>query len=224
MSKTVLVIVAHPDDEALGCGGVIACHVNNGDNVHIVFMSDGVTSRTGLGSSGVKARKQSAKYASNILGIKNEPTFLDFSDNGMDSIPLLDITRAIEDKIEKFQPRVIYTHHLGDLNIDHQITHKAVMTACRPQPNFCVKEIYAFEVLSSTEWQTPGYLPFAPNVFIDISEYIEVKRKALEAYSEEMRQPPHSRSVKNTLRLNALRGNAVGVKYAESFVLLREVK
>ncbi len=126
--------------------------------------------------------------------------------------------------INKLQPEIIYTHHIGDLNLDHQITHKVVMTACRPQPSFCGKEIYAFEVLSSTEWQTPGFLPFTPNVYIDISNQIEIKRKSLETYSEEMHKIPHSRSFDNMLNLSSFRGNSVGVDYAEAFKLLRYIK
>jgi LmbE family N-acetylglucosaminyl deacetylase len=117
---------------------------------------------------------------------------LDFPDNKMDTVPLLDITQSVESKITEIQPAIIYTHHVGDLNIDHQLTHKAVMTACRPQPDFCVKEIYAFEVLSSTEWQTQDLMPFIPNVFIDISEYIETIREVLKAYGEEIWKAPHS--------------------------------
>ena len=220
--KKVLVVAAHPDDEILGCGGTMALHVDKGDDVYVVFMADGVASRLGKDNS-VIDRGSAAENAAKILGVTSVEN-LDFPDNSMDSVPLLDVTKAIEAKIEKLQPKVIYTHHLGDLNVDHQITHKAVMTACRPQPDFCVKEIFAFEVLSSTEWQTPGYFPFMPNVFVDIGKQIDVKRKALEAYSKEMRQPPNSRSIENSIRLNALRGNTVGVEYAESFVLLRKIK
>jgi LmbE family N-acetylglucosaminyl deacetylase len=98
------------------------------------------------------------------------------------------------------------------------------MTACRLQPGFCVKEIYAFEVLSSTEWQTPGVESFCPNMFIDITDYIDLKKQVLKAYSEEMHKTPHSRSIDNAIRLNAVRGNSVGVDYAEAFVLIRMVQ
>ena len=98
------------------------------------------------------------------------------------------------------------------------------MTACRPQPGLCVKEIYTFEVLSSTEWQTPGVESFCPNTFIDITEYIDIKKQILKVYSKEMHQPPHSRSIDNVIRLNALRGNAVGVNYAEAFELIRMIR
>ena len=218
MNKTILVIAAHSDDEALGCSGVIARHVAEGDNVHLLFMTDGVASRSGSGDG--DNRLTSAHSASKILRVTSF-TNLNFPDNQMDSIPLLGIVKEVENKISELQPEIIYTHHIGDLNVDHQITHKAVVTACRPQPSFCVEEIYAFEVLSSTEWSAPGVEPFSPNVYIDITDYIDIKKQVLEVYSEEMRQPPHSRSIDNALRLNALRGNSVGMEYAEAFELIR---
>jgi N-acetylglucosamine malate deacetylase 1 len=222
MSKNILVIAAHSDDEALGCAGLIAKHVGFGDTVCVIFMTNGVGSRNTSSVNDIKNRQIAAQKAANILGVVSIQNF-DFPDNKMDTVPLLDVVQLIERVIDGFKPETIYTHHIGDLNIDHQITHKAVMTACRPQPNLCVKEIYAFEVLSNTEWQTPGYLPFIPNMYVDISEYIGVKRQALEVYREEMRKPPHSRSIDNVVRLNSLRGSSVGVDYAEALILLRRV-
>jgi LmbE family N-acetylglucosaminyl deacetylase len=222
MSKIVLVVAAHSDDEALGCSGTMAKHRAVGDAVHVLFMTDGVGSRHGEISDAIE-RQSSAQKVAEILHLTSMQN-LSFPDNKMDSVPLLDVTQAVENVILEIQPEIIYTHHVGDLNIDHQIIHKAVITACRPQPGFCVKEIYAFEVLSSTEWQAPGVLPFTPNVFVDITGHIKTKRKVLEAYSEEMRKAPHSRSIENAIRQVSLRGNAVGVEYAEAFITIREMK
>ena len=219
MSKTILVISAHSDDEVLGCGGTIARYAKSGDKVHLVFMTNGVGSRNAKIEE-IEHRKRVAQESADILGVSSIQQF-DFPDNKMDVVALLDVVQAIEEVVDKLRPEIIYTHHIGDLNVDHQITHKAVITACRPQPGFCVKEIYAFEVLSSTEWNTPGVKPFSPNVYIDITDYIDIKKQALEVYSKEMRQPPHSRSIDNTIRLNALRGNSVGVDYAEALELIR---
>ena len=222
MSKTILVIAAHSDDEAIGCSGTMAKHIASGDEVHVLFMTDGVGARNdGLAKS--EKRKNSALKAMKIFNVTSMQN-LDFPDNRMDTVALLDVTQAIEKKINELQPYIIYTHHIGDLNIDHQITHKAVMTACRPQPDFCVKEIYSFEVLSSTEWQTPGLSPFEPNVYVDITDFIETKKQVLMAYTDEMRLPPHSRSIENALRLNKYRGNVIGKQYAEAFVLTRSIK
>lgn len=218
----ILIVAAHADDEALGCSGTIAKHVASGDKVHVLFMTDGVSARNLLSNEAAQ-RLKSAEKAAEILGVASMHN-LSFPDNRMDTVPLLDVTQAVESKIAEIQPEIIYTHHVGDLNIDHQVTHKAVMTACRPQPDFCVKEIYAFEVLSSTEWQTPGLMPFTPNVFVDISEHIETKREVLEAYSEEMREARHSRSIDNVICHAGVRGNTVGVEYAEAFMSVREIK
>ncbi len=223
MVKNVLVIAAHSDDEALGCAGTMAKHIAAGDKVHVIFMTNGVSSRSDTSNSDIENRQTAAQKSADILGITSMENF-DFPDNKMDTTPLLDIIKSIENVINKLQPEIIYTHHIGDLNIDHQITHKAALTACRPQPGFCVKEIYAFEVLSSTEWQIPEYLPFTPNVYIDVSNQIEIKRKSLEVYSDEMHTPPHSRSFDNMLNLSSFRGNSIGVNYAEAFILLRYIK
>jgi len=174
-SSIVLVVAAHPDDEVFGCGGTIAKHIALGDKVHVVFMTNGVGSRNASFKEAQERRKASQDVA-NILGISSTQQF-EFPDNKMDTIALLDVVQSIEKVIDKLQPKIIYTHHAGDLNIDHQLTHKAVMTACRPQPGFCVKEIYAFEVLSSTEWQTPGYMPFLINKYVDITNYIDLKKE-----------------------------------------------
>ena len=222
VNKIVLVVAAHSDDEALGCAGTISKHVASGHTVHLLFMTDGVGARL-VGSDKEAQRQTSAKETSEILGVTSMQN-LNFPDNKMDSVPLLEVTRAIGKVILAIQPEIIYTHHVGDLNIDHQITHKAVMTACRPQPGFCVKEIYAFEVLSSTEWQTPGMLPFIPSVFVEISDHIEIKQKVLEAYRDEMHQQPHSRSIQNVINRASVRGSSVGLESAEAFMVLRLIK
>ena len=219
MNKTILVVAAHPDDEVLGCGGVMARHVNNGDKVHVVFMSDGVTSRTGADSKEVDVRKQAAKEAGNLLGIEQPPRFLGFPDNRMDSIVLLEIVQALEQVIDEIEPEVVYTHHSGDLNIDHKITHQAVMTACRPQPGFCVRGIYSFEVLSSTEWSTNN--SFIPNYFVDISDTLELKISAIKAYCAELRTFPHARSIESIKALAKYRGASMGILAAEAFKVER---
>jgi len=220
MSKSVLVVAAHPDDEVLGCGGTIARHVVEGDLVHVVFMADGVQSRRIDGSEELQLRNQARDEALKILGV-SECNVLDFPDNRMDSLPLLDVVQALEPIIKHVQPSRVYTHHHGDLNVDHRVTHQAVMTACRPVPGSSVREILAFEVMSSTEWATPGVAPFVPNAFVDISDYLPKKLEALAAYDMEMRPAPHSRCVTNIEALARHRGNCVGVEVAEAFEVIR---
>lgn len=221
--KTILVIAAHADDEALGCGGTIARHVAAGDTVHVLFLADGITSRKGMSEKEMERRIAGAESARKVLGISTL-TYLGLPDNRLDSMPLLDVVQPIEAVIVNINPQVIYTHHYGDLNVDHRITHQAVMTACRPLPESILKEIYAFEVMSSTEWNTPGRELFSPNLFIDISEYIDTKKKALEAYEFEMRPPPHSRSREHIVCLASHRGCTIGVSYAEAFMIIRIIR
>jgi len=218
--KPVLVIVAHADDEVLGCGGTVARHVAEGDRVCVVFMADGVGSRGSGESNQLRRRNQARDEALKILGV-TEWHALDFPDNRMDSIPLLDVVQALEPIIEQVQPTRVYTHHHGDLNVDHRITHQAVMTACRPVPGSSLREILAFEVMSSTEWGTSGIEPFTPNLFVDITDYLPIKIKALAAYEMEMREAPHSRSIPHLEILAKHRGNSVGLVAAEGFKALR---
>ena len=141
----------------------------------------------------------------------------------MDSIALLDIIQKLEPIIDNLKPSVVYTHHHGDLNIDHQLTHSAVITACRPVPNFSVREIYGFEVLSSTEWSNSQQSIFRPTFYTDITKHMSKKISAAKAYQEEMRDPPHSRSIKHIEILAQHRGYSIGVEMAEAFEVYRIV-
>lgn len=222
MSKSltkVLVVAAHPDDEVLGCGGAILKHVRNNDIVQVVFLADGFGSR----DSGVDRNRQADDVAS-FMGCE-PPIFLNLPDNQLDTLPLLNIVKEVEIIVDRFKPDIVYTHHFGDLNIDHQITHRAVITACRPVPGFCVKEIYSFEVLSATHWQSQSMGgAFLPNCFVNITDYIELKIQALQFYDEEMRESPHARSLNSVNYLSKFRGCFVGVENAEAFFIERLIK
>jgi LmbE family N-acetylglucosaminyl deacetylase len=222
-NKIVVVVAAHADDEALGCGGTIARHVADGDNVHVVFIADGVSSRIASNGDDHKQRQSAADCAHAILGIE-KAYYLALPDNRLDSLALLDIVQPLEVVLREIQPQVVYTHHHGDLNVDHRITQQAVMIACRPQPGFCVREIYTFEIMSSTEWATPNHNPFLPSYYVDIGEYLESKLNALRAYQLEMRDAPHSRSIEHIEQLARHRGLSVGYHAAEAFSVVRIVR
>jgi LmbE family N-acetylglucosaminyl deacetylase len=225
-ANNVLVVAAHPDDEVLGCGGTIARHVDEGDNVSILFLADGEGSRFSGREKFEREnliREENARSVATILGAQ-DVFFELFPDNRMDSIDILDVVKKIELYIKKLSPNIVYTHHFGDLNIDHRMTHQAVMTACRPQPGFSVELILNFEVVSSTEWQSPSFSSsFIPNWFVDITNQVEKKRKCLEQYIREMREYPHARSINSIECLNKWRGSSVGVYAAEAFLLARRI-
>ncbi len=224
----VLIIAAHPDDEVLGCGGTIAKHILNGDEVHVVILAEGVTSRDKVRERESRVGElsqlaQAAQGAGRILGVHSVELH-GFPDNRMDSVDLLDVVKVVETAIDRYKPDMVYTHHAGDVNIDHRIVHQAVVTACRPLPGQCVKTLLFFEVLSSSEWQTPGSAPaFLPNYFVDISNCLDKKLQALEAYESEMRPWPHPRSLEAVGNLARWHGATVGVEAAEGFVLGRKL-
>ena len=221
MSRNILVIAAHADDEALGCAGTLLKHIAQGDQVHLVFLTDGVSGRNIKGVLKSK-RVSSSSIAAELMGASSVSQF-DFPDNAMDSVPLIQIVRVIENKIRETQAEIVYSHFHSDLNIDHAICSRAVLTACRPQPNNAVQSILSFEVLSSTEWIDPSAWTFAPNTFVDITDHMPMKQKILEAYHSEMRQSPHSRSIEGVRNLAGYRGHSIGCLYAEAFMLVRNI-
>ena len=221
--KTVLIFAAHPDDDILGCGGTIAKFVKQGFKTHVVFLSEGESSREGILNIDnlINERKQNAKKALKILGCTSIE-FLDFPDNRLDSIDLLNVVKKVEYYIDTYKPSTVLTHYAYDLNIDHQITHKAVVTACRPQPNCPVKELLFFEIPSSTEWNLSN--AFMPNYYVDISKTLFLKKKALKIYKNEMRLFPHPRSIQAIENLSNYRGSSIGCKAAEAFLIGYKIK
>lgn len=220
MSK-ILIVAAHPDDEILGVGGAILKHVKNGDEVNILILGDGATSRDA--NADIGEREKQARQAADALGAKN--LILEkLPDNRFDSVPLLEIVKKAEKAINKIKPEIIYTHFPYDLNIDHRLTFQAVMTACRPQPGFFVKKILALETPSSSEWQIKDQSHiFCPTEYVDISGFIDEKLEVLKIYSEELREYPHPRSSEGVKILAQFRGMEVGCKYAEAFQVIRQL-
>ena len=228
MADSVLVVAAHPDDEVLGCGGTIARHADAGDQVQVLIVAEGATSRHEQhnrlqAGDELSALAQAAQTAGLILGATGVE-LLDLPDNRLDSLDRLDLIKRIEERIDRHQPQVVYVHHAGDVNVDHRRLHEAVVTACRPTPGHLVQRLLSFEVASSSEWQPPGSAPtFQPNWFVDISAQWPRKREALAAYASEMRPWPHARSLKALEHLARWRGAQVGVEAAEAFCLLRQL-
>lgn len=215
---TVLTITAHPDDEVLGCGATMAKHSARGDLVYVLLIADGETSREK--SHGLK-RNHQADAAAKILGI--EKVFsLNLPDQRLDTLALLDIVKKIEAVIDEIKPNIIYTHFANDLNLDHRIVNRAVLTACRPLPESLINAIFTFEIQSSTEWSSIDEAAFKPNHIVDVSDYMEKKSEALHAYSSEMRDFPHSRSYEALEYLAKLRGAQAGVQAAECFQIERQ--
>ncbi|MES2590494.1 MAG: PIG-L family deacetylase [Bacteroidota bacterium] len=229
-NKRVLVVVAHPDDELLGLGASMHRLIKDYQiTAHVVILGEGITSRSDQRDA-EKWKAELAIHRNNIydaqkaIGYQSVAVY-DFADNRFDTVALLDIIKVVENEKQLFQPDIIFTHHGGDLNIDHQRTFEAVMTACRPMEHELVKTIITFETPSGTEWRAatdPKH--FLPNLFIEVSqENIDAKTKGMESYEFEKRLYPHPRSPE-ALKIQAQRwGIAIGKKFAEAFALVRSI-
>ena len=214
MSKNVLILAAHPDDETLGCGATIKKLSQEGHNIQLLTFTDGVGSR---GSDG--NRNEVLEKCCHFLGIHSY-AYGSFPDNQMDSVPLLDICKFIDNNIVT-APDIIFTHHSNCLNIDHQLVYRATLTVFRPQSGDNIK-MYSYYVPSSTDYNPFSH--FDGNVYYDVAKYKDIKLKCLrECYGEEMREYPHTRSYENIENLMKVWGSEVGLEYAEKFKLIREI-
>lgn len=217
--RKVLVVAAHADDEVLGMGGTMARHSREGDEVTVYFMTDGVGSR-GASKAAVAARADASTAASKVLGTKVIGN-AGFPDNALDSVPLLAVVKEIERVAALVGPDLVYTHFHGDLNVDHGLTCRAVLTALRPLPDTPVIEIRAFEVLSSTEWAVAEQ--FHPDTYVDVSGVVELLLEAYDCYAQEQPADPHARSRIALLHKLGARGRVVGLDSAEAFTTLRRI-
>lgn len=227
--RNILVVAAHPDDEILGVGGTVARHVAKGDKVYAMILGEGQTSRgehrEDISGEVVAELHKNTLESAKAVGF-SDVYFADFPDNRFDQVDLLDIVKVVEKKICELKPEIIYTHYGQDLNVDHQYTSRAVLTATRPIGEYTVKEIYAFETLSSTEWNFDysAHQPFCPNVYVDITDYYQKKEDAMKCYVSELCEFPHPRSLEGMDVLSRTRGMAAGMKRAEAFQLIRMCK
>lgn len=230
INKRILLAVAHPDDELLGLGATMHKLIHEqGCTVHVVILGEGITSRadsrdTEKWKHELEVHRNNIKQAQAAIGYQSVSVY-DFPDNRFDSVALLDIIKVVEKEKTSFQPEIIFTHHGGDVNIDHQRTFQAVVTACRPMKDERVKTIITFETPSGTEWRAssdPHH--FIPNFFVSISQdNLEAKIKGMESYEFEKRPYPHPRSPE-ALKIQAQRwGVSVGVEFAEAFYIVRQI-
>ena len=227
-NKRILIVVAHPDDELLGPGATLHRLIKEFQvTTRVIILGEGVTSRSDIRDtekwkSELTIHKENINSAKKSVGYQELKTY-DFPDNRFDTVALLDIIKVIESEKESFSPDVIFTHHGGDLNIDHRRTFEAVVTACRPMKQEKVKAIITFETPSATEWiASTDTRRFVPNLFVEIKEEdLAAKIKGMEYYEFERRIYPHPRSPE-ALRILAQRcGIVVGCDFAEAFCMVR---
>jgi LmbE family N-acetylglucosaminyl deacetylase len=217
----VPVVAAHPDDEVLGCGGTTARLAGEGHVVYTAILGEGITARSpnpGEADRALLGRMQAcSRRVADLMGVK-ELSLHELPDNRFDSVPLLEVIKVVEELVQRWQPTVIYTHHPGDLNIDHQVVNRAVLTAVRPMEGQSVRELYMFEVPSSTEWTFQQLTPvFKPNVFVNIESTLPLKIEGMGLYGSEVRKFPHPRSPEALTAIARRWGSVVGCRAAEAF-------
>ena len=229
-NSRILIIVAHPDDELLGLGASMNRLINKFSiKTHVVILGEGITSRADKRDRDnwqreLEIHRNNIYQAQKAIGYHSVSIY-DFPDNRFDTVALLDIIKVIEKEKNDFKPDIIFTHHGGDVNIDHQKTFEAVITACRPMKDESVRSIITFETPSGTEWiASTDPRHFVPNFFITVDkENINAKILGIESYEFEKREYPHPRSPKS-LEIQAQRwGVSVGSDYAEAFTIVRSI-
>lgn len=229
-NKRIMIVVAHPDDEILGIGATMHKMIKEQKVMtHVVILGEGITSRSDQRDA-EKWEKELSIHKANILAAQkvigyHTVSIYDFPDNRFDSVPLLDIIKIVEHEKENFNPDIIFTHHGGDLNVDHQLTFKAVITATRPMEGEHTKTIITFETPSGTEWQASSSpFLFTPNLYVRVSENdVKCKNDAMEKYQFEKRAFPHPRSTESLIIKAQNRGVEVGTAYAEAFCVIRSI-
>ena len=214
----ILIIAPHPDDEVLGSGGTVAKHSKRGDEVYLCIVTKAYT--PDWSEEFLKNRTKEIEKANKILGIK-KTHFLNYPTVKLDTFPQKELNEAILKVVDEIKPDVAYIPHKGDLNKDHRLIFESSLVATRPA-NHKVKRILSYETLSETEWGQ-SIEPFIPNVYVDVSEIFEKKIEAMKAYESELKQCPHPRSLEIIEALAKKRGSEVGVKFAEAFILIREL-
>jgi LmbE family N-acetylglucosaminyl deacetylase len=228
--KRILVVAAHPDDEVLGCGATIAKEAARGADVRIVIMQDGITVRykriTQKAKRELKQLYRDAVDAGEILGVpRKNIMFGKFPCSALNTVPFGILRKYLTDIVQGFKPDAVYTHHHGDYNPDHTAVNEAVLFASRPSPGeHIAREVYTFEVPSSTEWADQSKSPFMPNVFVDVKGTIDKKIRAMEAYTTEIRNYPHPRSPAALRVVAQNRGIQAGLHYAEAFHQVRAIR
>jgi LmbE family N-acetylglucosaminyl deacetylase len=218
----VLVLAPHPDDETLGVGGTILRHVADGDEVHLLVMTE---TYPPLWQASEKARRQDeARAAAKVLGLAGL-AFAGFPTMRLNTVPAIEVAGRLIGELRRLNPDVVYAPPVGDVNQDHEATFKAALVACRPLPGCTVRRLLCYEIPPTARFSNPiDAARWLPNTYVDITSHIEQKLAAMECYQSELRQPPHPRSLEGIRLYARERGLTIGLQYAEVFDLIREIR
>ena len=228
LGKNIMIVSAHPDDDILGCGGLLSkLKLQKNINIRVIFLGEGTSCRYEENTNNkliniqIDKRNSYARESLSYLGIK-DIKFYNLRCGSLDTYPLIKLGQIIENEIESFNPSTIFTHSDNDLNNDHRIAFQSTMQATRPGALNYVKNIFSYEVLSSSEWKFNE--AFLPNFFISLSlDQLKTKIKAFKFYKSEIKNYPHSRSLDSLKILARYRGIQAGCEFAEGYNLIRSL-
>lgn len=218
----VLVIAPHPDDEIIGVGGTIAKRVNNGDEVYVCVVTKGQEPM--FKKEFIEQGRTECREADARLGVA-ETIFLDFPAVMLETVPRHELNGKISNLIQQLKREEVFIPHRGDMQLDHRMVVDAVMVAVRPRGDFFPKRVYAYETLSETGWNIPNTVnEFIPTVYEDVSEFMDIKLKAMQVFESQLGTFPEARSIGAIDALARFRGATVNVRAAEAFCLIREIR
>ena len=213
----ILIFAPHNDDEVLGAGGTLSKFANQGNDVFVCEVTSGENKVI------VDKIKSEALKAHAIIGVK-QTFFLDLPVVAINQVPVSEINEKMLEIVKIVDPEIAFIPHKGDIHTDHVEVAKSAMVALRPVTAPNLKAIYAYETLSETEWNIPSVEnAFIPNVWSDITNYLEIKLQAMNCYQTQIKEFPHPRSLEAIEALAKYRGSNICVKYAESFMLIRSL-
>ena len=220
--SNIVVVAPHPDDETLGCGGTLLKLKDRGNKIFWVIMTN-VIDHPNYSKNFIQKRQDEIDMVSEKYGF-DKVFKLNYLTTKLDTIPISEITIKISNVFNEIKPEVIFIPSYSDIHSDHRITFQIVMSCTKSFRYPFIKKILMYEKLSETEFAPPlsGNI-FSPNVFYDISNYLDKKIEIMKIYTSELRESPFPRSIKLIKTLAILRGSTCNSKYAEAFQLIKEI-
>jgi len=222
MPDTVLVVAVHPDDETLGCGGTLLKHREQGDMIHWLIVT-GITVNGGFSQEQVTRRAEEIEtvadgYCFSSVHQLNLPTTC------LDMLPRKDLVRKISEVFQLIKPDILYLPFSNDVHSDHRVAFECTYSCTKVFRYPYIRKICLMETLTETEFAPANAPSFTPNLFVNITEQMEKKLEILALYPSEMGQHPFPRSAETTRALAMFRGSSANCDYAESFMLLKEIR
>lgn len=219
----VLVVAVHADDETLGCGGTLLKHKAQGDEIYWLLLTGPTLNHPShFTEERIQARKEIVDRINNAYNF-NGLEYLELPTQLLHTLDLRDIIKKISEVFKRIQPNIIYTMFANDVHSDHRVAFDAVYSCTKSFRYPFIEKIYMLETLSETEFalSVPAKT-FIPNVYVDISDYLDRKLEIMQLYPKEVMREPYPRSLSSIKSLARVRGSRAGVMYAEAFMLLYE--